>query len=96
MKYETMFIVKSDLSSEKKEVLFKDIADIITKNDGKVINQKIWADKAKLAFSIKKQEEGTYYLMQFDINPLNITKLKQLWRLNEDILRFLILRMDSK
>ena len=95
-RYETMCIIKPDLSNERKEDLFKEIANIIVKNNGKVIKQQVWSDVRSLAFSIKKYQEGIYYLLQFDINPLDILKLRQGWKLNEDILRFQILKIDVK
>ena len=95
-RYETMFILKPDLSNEKREGVFKEITGVATKNNGKVINQQVWSDKRKLAFSIKKYQEGIYYLMEFDISPPDILKLKQAWNLNEDILRFQILKIAVK
>jgi len=95
-RYETMLIIKPDLSKEKKEEVFKDTTSVIAKNNGKIINQQVWADVRKLSYPIKKYQDGTYYLLQFDISASDIVNLKQAWKLNEDILRFQILKIDVK
>lgn len=90
--YEIMFIVKPDLKSEEKDKLLKQIDDEITKNQGKIDEAKVWAEKRELAYRIKKQDQGLYYLILFSLPPQNISKLKQLWKINDNILRFLVLR----
>ncbi len=91
-KYEAMFIVRPDLSDADKKLLFSQISDAVVKNNGSVSQADIWSEKRKLHFSIKKYNEGTYYLMSFTIVPDAITRLKQIYKLNENILRVLITR----
>jgi len=90
--YEVMFILKSDLKSEAKDKLLKQISDDITKQKGKIEEAKVWAEKQKLAYRIKKCDEGLYYLLRFSAASDIITKLNELWKINENIIRFLILR----
>ncbi len=90
--YEIMFIIKPDLKTEDRDKLLKQLNDDITKNKGKVDESKVWAEKQSLTYSIQKQSEGLYYLVNFSILPEIITKLKQVWKINDNILRFLILR----
>ncbi len=89
-KYEAMFIVKPDLSDADKKLLFSQISDAVVKNNGSVSQANIWSEKRKLYFSIKKYREGIYYLMNFIIAPDAVAKLKQIYKLNENILRVLI------
>ncbi len=95
-KYEVMIIAKPDLKEEEKDVIAKQSQETIIKNGGQVINQQVWLAKSHLAFSIKKQKEGMYYLIQFSIGPEAIQKLRQVYRLNESILRFMVTKLDSK
>lgn len=92
-KYEAMFIVKPDLSDADKKLLFSQISDVVVKNNGNVSQANIWSEKRKLYFSIKKYREGIYYLMNFTIAPDAIIKLKQIYKLNENILRVLITKV---
>lgn len=93
-KYEAMFIVKPDLSEEEKNTLFQQIQDAVIKLNGKVANANIWQEKRKLAYVIKKYQEGTYYLMHFSLKPLLVKDLRYTYKLNENILRVLITKIE--
>jgi len=95
-KYEAMFIIKPDLSEDDRKALFAQIQETVVKNSGEVINAAIWAEKRKLVFPLKKQQEGVYYLVNFTVPSEAITKLKYAFKLNELILRVLILRPEDK
>ncbi len=101
-KYEAMFIIKPDLKDEEKTGLMKFIKEQITKHKGSVTADQVWADRRKLAYDIfplggqARFKEGMYYLVNFDSDPLSITTLKSVYSLNENILRYLILKLDEK
>jgi len=92
-KYEAMFIIKSDLADADKKNLSGQIGDAITKSGGSVSAANIWLDKKKLYFPIKKQHEGTYYLVNFTVAPAAIEKIRHTYALNENILRVLITKL---
>jgi small subunit ribosomal protein S6 len=89
-KYEAMFIIKPTLSEEERKVIFNQISDAIIKNGGAVSKAAIWSEKRKLYFTIKKFQEGVYYLVNFDLTPASIVKIRQAYKINENILRVLI------
>jgi small subunit ribosomal protein S6 len=89
-KYEAMFVIKPDLSEEERKALFNQIHELITKNNGGILQSNIWAEKRKLFFPIKKYREGTYYLLNFTLNPDAIVKIRHAWGMNENIFRVLI------
>ena len=89
-KYEAMFIIKPTLSEEERKVLFTQISDTITKNGGVVSKSAVWAEKKKLYFSIKKFQEGVYYLVNFNLHAAAVAKVQQAYKINENILRTLI------
>ena len=95
-KYEAMFIVKPDLSEEEKNNLFNQITEFVAKNKGKVESSAVWAEKRRLAFAIKRNSEGIFYLMNFSSAPEAVAKLRSGYNLNENILRVLITRIDEK
>ena len=92
-KYEIMFIIKPDLSEDQKKALFNQIHETITKNNGSVSGGSIWSEKRKLYFPIKKYQEGIYYLMNFNLAPEEIVKIRHAYKLNENILRILITKL---
>ena len=93
-KYELVVIVDAMLPLQEKENVLKDICDMVTKNGGKVINNQVWIDRHKFPFRIKKSSEGTYYLVNFESQRSAIIKMKQLLKINEKVLRFLILNVS--
>jgi small subunit ribosomal protein S6 len=94
-KYEAVFITKSGLTDQEKESFLKQATEVITKNEGKVSRKELWLDKQRIAFTIKKQREGSYFLVQFEIPTAVLPKLYQAWKLNESILRFLAIRLEG-
>ena len=95
-KYELMFIVDAHLSPDEKTEVSKQAADAVGKVEGKVINSSVWLDKHRLTFPIQKRQEGTYYLVNFEAKTASLVKLRQTLKLNEKVLRSLILRAQEK
>ena len=94
-KYELMSIVNSHLTTEEKEVIYKQATECVIKGGGKIINAQMWLDKHKLAFTIKKCTEATFYLINFEAAANAIKDIRGLLRLNESILRCLIIRNEQ-
>lgn len=94
VKYEAMFIVKPDLSEEERKTLFQQISDTVTKNQGSVSQAAVWVEKRKLYFPLKKYHEGMYYLMNFSLLPAAVKEIRHTYKLNENILRVLISKLD--
>jgi len=92
-KYEAMIIIKPDLSEDEKKTLFAQIDDAITKSEGKVSQAGIWSERRKMHFPIKKQQDGVYYLVNFDVAPSAIVQIRHAYTLNENILRALFTRL---
>lgn len=93
-KYEAMFIVRADLTEDKRKVLLGQINETVTKNSGSISQGDVWAEKRKLFFPIKKQREGLYYLMNFNMEPKAVKDIRHAYNLNENILRVLITRLE--
>ena len=93
-KYELVVIVDANLSQQEKESVWKECGDVISKSDGKILNSQVWLDKHKMSFRMKKCWEATHYLINFESLRSGIAKMRQLFGLNERILRFLIIRVE--
>ena len=93
-KYEAMVIVKPDLSDEDKKTLFKQIDDAVVKNSGQITQSGVWAEKRKFCFPINKFLEGIYYLVAFTAPSEAVKEIRNIYKLNENILRVLFTRMD--
>ncbi|MFA5038191.1 MAG: 30S ribosomal protein S6 [Candidatus Omnitrophota bacterium] len=100
-KYEAMFIVKPDLKEEERNSVMKAVKDQIIKHQGVVSQDQIWAERRKLAYDLfpigggVRYKEALYYLVNFDADPASITAIKSVYGLNEQILRYLIVRVED-
>ena len=94
-KYEAMFLINPDLDKKSMDAVTKQIHENIEKNGGSILSARVWAEKRRMYFSIKKKQEATYYLVDCNLPADSIGKMKQAYRLNESILRFLITRSEE-
>lgn len=92
--YETMFMARQDLTSAQVEDLATNFAKIITDNDGKVEKTDHWGLKT-LAYRIQKNKKAYYVLMNIDAPAPAVLEMERQIRLNEDILRYMTIRVDE-
>lgn len=92
--YEAVFILRDNLDKEGQEKVIEDIKGVITKNKGEVEQLQAWG-KRKFTFLIKKQSEGLYYLVLFKLVPAAVKKVESIFKLNDSILRVLIIARDA-
>jgi len=95
-KYEMIFILDSRFSDAEKSEVSKQIADLIVKVDGKVLNSTVWIDRQRMAFAINKVNEGTYYLFNVEMKRSDVARLRRELQINERILRFLIINPEEQ
>ena len=88
-KYEGLFILKPNLSDEEYGKLTSGIVEVITKNGGKV-DAKEELGTRDLAYPIKKERKGRYFLAYFTAEPHSITAIERIYKINELILRAVI------
>ena len=92
--YETMFILSSALEEADVEKELTKIADLVGREGGTV---KEWnkLGRRRLAFEIKGQSDGFYALLNFEAEPASIEKLGQVYRLDENIVRFMFVSLGD-
>ncbi len=93
--YETMFILKPTLSAEECAAKIEAIKNIITTAGGE-IDATTDMGIRPLAYEIEKQKRGYYYVIYFKTDAQNITELERNYRINEDIIRFIVIKYESK
>lgn len=94
-KYEVMFIVKSANESNEIKAAAESMKQIVTDNKGKVVEFNELGEK-KLAYAIKKEISGYYYVMIIEANKEAINELDRKAFINENILRHLIIKLDEE
>ena len=94
-KYEVMFIVKNTIEDDAVKAVADSLQGIITKGKGKVIEFKEMG-KRKLAYPIKKELTGTYYVMTVETNHETIKEFERKVLINENVLRHLIIKKEGE
>ncbi len=92
--YETMFILQPELESKTEAELIDNLQAVLQKLGGKVDKTDDWG-KRKLAYEINKFHEGHYYLMHFTGSHEIIPELEHFFRVNDAVIRFIIVREDE-
>lgn len=92
-KYETIFIMKNDITEEQKNTIISTIKNYLN-GKGKITNTEDLGQK-KLAYEIKTYKEGKYYSIDFESDPEAIRELERMYRINDDILKFIVVRKDG-
>lgn len=87
--YEALCIIKSDLKDADIANACKAIVEVLTKNNASVKKEEPWG-KRQLAYRVKKSREGVYFKVEFQALPEVISKVKELYALNTEILRVMI------
>jgi len=88
-KYEGLFILKPNLSEEERGKLSAAVVEVVTKNGGKVDGKEEMGTR-ELAYPIKKEKRGCYFLVYFSAEPDSIATMERVYKINESILRTVI------
>ncbi len=91
--YETIFIARQDLSPAQVEELASTYTDIITQGGGS-ISKTEFCGLRTLAYKIKKNRKGHYVLMNIDAPADAMKEMERQMRLNEDLLRYMSLKVE--
>ena len=93
--YETIFIVKPSLTEEETKAQIELVKTNITKNGGEVIECEDIGLR-ELAYEIKNIRRGYYYVIYFTAPSESIIELERNYNINENILRHLFIKFESK
>ncbi len=92
--YESVIIGRQDLTPNQFEELVEEFTKIIESFKGVIKKRENWGLR-NLAYKINKNRKGHYILLNIDSDYDAILEYERLMRLNEDIIRFLTIRINS-
>ena len=92
--YELIFIVHPDLEETASNEVVERVQGWITEADGTIIKVDPWG-KRKLAYPIRKQNNGQYFLLNITVAPDFVTEIERNLRFLEPIMRFLITSLNE-
>jgi small subunit ribosomal protein S6 len=93
--YETVFILDPKLDNDQVNDEIAKIRDLISSHEGEVIGVEP-GGKRKLAYEINGNKEGYYTLISFKSKPSSLPELERLYKLNENVLRHIIVNATVK
>ncbi|TCD05372.1 30S ribosomal protein S6 [Erythrobacteraceae bacterium CFH 75059] len=92
--YEHVFLARQDLSQAQVDALAQQATEIIESNEGKVIRTETWGLK-NLAYRIDRNRKAHYVMLAFDAPGGVVAELERQTRINEDVIRYLTVRVDE-
>jgi small subunit ribosomal protein S6 len=93
--YENLVIVKPTFTAEEIQASIAAIEEVITSNGGEIAATSPMGMR-KLAYPINKNERGYYHVVYYTIAPAAISEIERRFRINEDLLRFVTIKYDTK
>ncbi len=92
--YESVIIGRQDLTEGQFETLIEKFIAVIQSFNGEVKKRENWGIR-NLAYKINKNRKGHYILLNIDAPPEALTEYERLMRIDEDIIRFLNMKIKA-
>jgi len=93
--YEVMFIVRPDVADEDLDKLIAGLEQTVTSGGGKIRSTEKLG-KRKLAYMVRKFNDGNYVLLTIDADGVLIAELERRLRVSEPVIKFITVRMDEE
>ena len=94
-KYELMYIIDTSLEEAPRKELIEKVSGQIAENGGEVEKVDEWG-KRRLAYAIDYKTEGYYVIVNFSAKPEVPQEIERLLQINEQVLRYLVIRLEEK
>jgi small subunit ribosomal protein S6 len=92
--YECVLIARNDVTQQQVDAIADGIAGQLEADGGALKKREYWGLRG-LAYRIKKNRKGHYMLLGLDAKPAFITEMERQLGLNEDVLRYMTIRVDE-
>lgn len=92
--YELIYIIQPQLDNDTTKAVDERVTQAIATNRGQVVSTEVWGQR-KLAYPIGSFFEGYYILHNVQMPPASVSEVERVMRLNENIIRFLVVRKDA-
>lgn len=90
--YEGMFLLSPSDAADLGAAV-EHIKETLARGEASLVSLKKW-DERRLAFEIKKNKRGVYFLSYFECDPVNLATIERACNLSETILRVMFTRAD--
>ena len=93
-KYEIMFIVDPNLPEDDIDKLNSQVESLVSEGGGNVLETEKMG-RRRLAYEIKRREEGFYVLLTVEANGEIINEVERRFRVLDSVLRYITVRIDE-
>ena len=91
-RYETIFIVRPNIAENEIDAVISRTSSIIEDDGGTIIKVDKWGLK-KLAYLIKKENQGYYVYVDYAGIPASVSEIERLFRIDDKILKYLTVKL---
>ena len=92
--YECVLIARNDITQQQVDTIVDGVTAQLEAEGDEVRKREYWGLRS-LAYRVNKNRKGHYTLLGLHAKPASITEMERQLRLNEDILRFMTLRVEE-
>ena len=92
--YEHIFLARQDVSAQQVEGMIDQFKAVIEERGGSVGRTEYWGVKS-LAYRIRKNRKAHFTLLNLNAPPDAVAEMERQMRINEDILRFMTIRVEE-
>lgn len=92
--YEHIYLARPDVSAQAVEALTEQFKGVIEAGGGSVGKIEYWGVKS-LAYRVKKNRKAHFSMLNIIAPPAAVAEMERMMRINEDILRFMTIRVEE-
>ena len=92
--YEHVFLARQDLAQAQVDALAEIATKIVNDNEGRVVKTENWGLRS-LAYKIAKNRKAHYVMLEIDAPGNVIAELERQTQINEDIIRYMTVKIDA-
>jgi len=89
--YEILLMLDPDLPEERQDEIIKRARELVERANGTWVGHNVWG-RRRLAYEIDHKGEGTYHLLNFDVEPETLAELSRILRITDGVMRHLAVR----
>ena len=92
--YEVALIIRPEVEEEGQQTIIDQLSQLLSADGGQVTTVESWG-RRRLAYPIRKVQEGYYYFIQGQFASSGLSELDRTLKLSEQVLRHMVIREDA-